>query len=216
MGCARETMIQEHVELASCLLMSFEMKNILVTVSLVSVVIATACKKDNEKAPAPTPSAPAPSAAGPSAPVAPTPDPTPAPVAAPAPGKMVELELAAFGADFKGYTISAPEGAVVEFDAPSRHIKWGESEYLAIDDAPFWEDAVAGLAKDKDNQNIVVSKGIMARWERTPPLGRSWLVDVVVKVGKNKLSCNNGMTGTFTSKEIADLAETMCKSMHKK
>jgi hypothetical protein len=198
------------------------MKNILVTVSLVSLATVAACKKDSEKAAAPAPSAPAPTAPTAPAPLAPAPTapsapaPEPAPAAAPGPGKMIELDLAAFGADFKGYTISAPAGAVVEFDAPSRQIKWGESEYLSIDDAPFWEDAAAGLTKDKDNQNVVVTKGVMARWERTPPLGKSWLVDVVVKVGKNKLSCNNGMTGTFTNKETADLAETMCKSLHKK
>ena len=181
---------------------------------LAAVAVAGGCKKDEKKAapatPAPTAAAPAgePAAAAPAAPTAPAP--------APAPGKMVELDLSKMGPDFKGLVIQAPEGAELDFDDTSHHIKWGESEYISLEIAPYWEDSVAGLAKDKDNQNIVVSKGVMARWERTPPLGKSWLVDVLAKIDGKNWSCNNGMTGTFTSKEMADTAEAMCKTFKKK
>ena len=171
-----------------------------------SLVAAVGCKKDGDKKPATAPAATAPGGAAP----APTPV---APAAPAAPAKMVEIDLTPGGDDFKGLIISAPEGAKLNSDF---QITWGESEYISVGLAPYWEDSIAGLSKDKDNQNIVITKGVMARYERVAPLGRSWLVDVFAKIGDKSYSCNNGMVGTFTSKAMADLAETMCKSLKKK
>ena len=168
-----------------------------------SLVAAVGCKKDGDKKPATAPTATAPGSAAP----------TPAPAVPAAPAKMVEIDLSPGGDDFKGLVISVPEGAKLNSDF---QITWGESEYIQVGLAPYWEDGIAGLEKDKDNQNVVITKGVMARWERVAPLGRSWLVDVFAKIGETSYSCNNGMVGTFTSKEMADLAETMCKSLKKK
>ena len=171
-----------------------------------SLVAAVGCKKDGDKKPASASSAPGAAATAP----APTPV---APAAPAAPAKMVEIDLSPSGEDFKGLVISVPEGAKLNSDL---QITWGESEYIQVGMAPYWEDGIASLSKDKDNQNIVLDKGVMARWERVAPLGRSWLVDMLVKIDDKKYSCNNGLVGTFTSKEMADLAETMCKTLKKK
>ncbi len=184
------------------------MNQLIVKIALgCSLVAAVGCKKDGDKKPATAPAATAPGSA------APVPTTAPAPTAPAAPAKMVEIDLSPAGEEFKGLVISVPEGAKLNSDF---QITWGESEYVTVGLAPYWEDSVAGLSKDKDNQNIVITKGVMARWERVAPLGRSWLVDVFAKIGDNSFSCNNGMVGTFTSKEMADLAETMCKTLKKK
>ena len=185
------------------------MKQFIVHLALgCSLVAAVGCKKDGDKKPATAPTATAPGGAAPTA-VAPT----PAPAVPAAPEKMVEIDLSPGGDDFKGLVISVPESAKLNSDF---QITWGESEYISVGLAPYWEDSIAGLSKDKDNQNIVISKGVMARYERVAPLGRSWLVDVFAKIGDKSYSCNNGTVGTFTSKAMADLAETMCKTLKKK
>ena len=185
------------------------MKQFIVHIALgCSLVAAVGCKKDGDKKPATASAGTAPGAAAPTA-VAPT----PAPAASAASEKMVEIDLSPGGEDFKGLVISAPESAKLNSDF---QITWGEAEYVQVGLAPYWEDGVAGLSTDKDNQNIVISKGVMARYERVAPMGRSWLVDVFAKIGGKSYSCNNGIVGTFTSKQMADLAEKMCKTLKKK
>jgi len=130
--------------------------------------------------------------------------------------EMVDHDLSPFGKQFAGYVVTAPKDAKLEFDDPSRHIVLSDTDFITIEEAPYWEDAVKGLDKDKDNQNIKKVSDTEYRYERTPPLGKSWLVDMLVKIGKEKWSCGTGMTGTFHSEAMADRISTICKSIRKK
>lgn len=135
--------------------------------------------------------------------------------AAPA-GKPVDVDLSAWGPAFKGYVATVPEGSVVEFDDPSRHLKLSDVDYVSVGEAPYWEDAVAGLSKDPDNKNIKKVSDTEYRYERTPPLGTAWAVDMLIKVGKDKFSCTAGDPGTFTSDAMRDQISAICKSIRKK
>jgi hypothetical protein len=130
--------------------------------------------------------------------------------------EMVDHDLAPFGKQFEGWVVTAPKEAKLEFDDPSRQIILSDTDFVSISEAPYWEDGVKTLDKDKDNQNIKKVSDTEVRYERTPPLGKSWLVDTLVKVGKDKWSCGTGMTGTFHSEAMADRIATICKSIRKK
>ena len=130
--------------------------------------------------------------------------------------EMVDHDLAPFGKQFTGYVVTAPKDAKIEFDDPSRHIVLSDTDFVSIEEAPGWDDAMKGLDKDKDNQNIKKVSDTEYRYERTPPLGKSWLVDMMVKIGKDKYSCGTGMTGTFHSEAMADRISAICKSIRKK
>ena len=185
-------------------------------VLLTSLVLATtlvACgskKKEGEGGdPAPAAKASEPKAADPA--------PAEAKPAAPAPSaKLVETDLSKFGPAFKGYVAMIPEGAKLEFDDPSRHITLSDTDFVSISEAPYWEDGVASLAKDPDNKKIEKIGDNTVKYERTPPLGTAWAVDVLVKLGKDKFSCTAGDPGTFTSAAMRDSIEAICKSIKKK
>ena len=130
--------------------------------------------------------------------------------------EMVDHDMAPFGKQFTGWVITAPKDAKLEFDDPSRHVVLSDTDFIDISEAPYWEDGIKSLDKDKDNQNIKKVSDTEVRYERTPPLGKSWLVDILVKVGKEKWSCGTGMTGTFHSAAMADRIATVCKSIRKK
>lgn len=130
--------------------------------------------------------------------------------------EMVDHDLAPFGKQFTGYVVTAPKDAKIEFDDPSRHIVLSDTDFITIEEAGGWDDAMKGLDKDKDNQNIKKVSETEYRWERTPPLGKSWLVDMMVMIGKDKYSCGTGITGTFHSEAMADRISTICKSIRKK
>jgi hypothetical protein len=130
--------------------------------------------------------------------------------------EMVDHDMAPFGKQFTGWVVTAPKDAKLEFDDPSRHIVLSDTDFVDISEAPYWEDGIKQLDKDKDNQNIKKVSDTEYRYERTPPLGKSWLVDTLVKVGKEKWSCGTGMTGTFHSEAMADRIATICKSIRKK
>jgi hypothetical protein len=130
--------------------------------------------------------------------------------------ELVDHDLAPFGKQFEGWVVTAPKEAKLEFDDPSRQIILSDTDFVSISEAPYWEDGVKTLDKDKDNQNIKKVSDTEVRYERTPPLGKSWLVDTLVKVGKDKWSCGTGMTGTFHSEAMADRIATICKSIRKK
>ena len=188
-------------------------------VLVASILAFTACKKKEEQA---KPADPKPADPG-SAAVAkdePKPD-EPKEPAKDEPKKlpeaeMVDHDLAPFGKQFTGYVVTAPKDAKIEFDDPSRQIVLSDTDFVSISEAPYWEDGVKTLDKDKDNQNIKKVSDTEYRYERTPPLGKSWLVDMLVKVGKDKYSCGTGMTGTFHSEAMADRISTICKSIRKK
>jgi hypothetical protein len=178
---------------------------------VIALVMVTACKKkEADHAADPKPSTPTaePAAAKPA-------EPAPAPAAAPS-AKLVELDLAGFGPAFKGYVATAPEGAKLDFSDPSRHIVLSDTDYVSVGEAPYWEDAVGGLAKDPDNKNIQKVSATEYRYERTPPLGTAWAVDILVKVGDAKFSCTAGEPGTFTSAAMREQIANICKSIHKK
>jgi hypothetical protein len=132
--------------------------------------------------------------------------------------EMVEHDLSPFGKQFAGWVVTAPKDAKITFDDPSRHITLSDEDFVAISEAPGWKDAnnEKSLASDKDNQNIKIVSDTEVRYERTPPLGKSWCVDVLVKVGKDQFSCGTGMTCTFHSAAMADRISTICKSIKKK
>ena len=130
--------------------------------------------------------------------------------------EMVEHDLSPFGKQFAGYVAMAPKDAKIEFDDPSRHIKLSDEDFISISEAQYWEDGVKTLADDKDNKDIKKVSDTEYRWVRTPPLGKSWLVDTLVMIGKEKWSCGTGMTGTFHSEAMADRIATICKSIKKK
>jgi hypothetical protein len=130
--------------------------------------------------------------------------------------EMVEHDLSPWGKQFAGYVALAPKDAKIEFDDPSRNIKLSEEDFVSVGEAPYWEDSIKTLPDDKDNKNIKKVSDTEVRYERTPPLGKSWLVDILIKVGKDKYSCGTGMTGTFTSELMADRIATICKSIKKK
>jgi len=132
--------------------------------------------------------------------------------------EMVEHDLSPFGKQFAGWVVTAPKTAKLEFDDPSRHIVLSEEDFITLSEAEGWNDAIneKSLASDKDNQNIKKVSDTEYRWERTAPLGKSWLVDTLVMVGKEKWSCGTGITGTFTSEAMADRIATICKSIKKK
>jgi hypothetical protein len=178
-----------------------------------AVVLAASCKGKSDK-PADNP----PKTADPKPAEPPAEPPKPAaepPKPAAAPVEMVEHDLSPFGAAFKGYVATAPKTAKIEFDDPSRHIVLSDTNFIVVDEAPYWEDGIAALEKDKDNSNIQKVSATEVRYERNPPIGKMWMVEMMVKIGKAKYSCGTGMTGP-DSKEQADLIETICKSIKKK
>jgi len=130
--------------------------------------------------------------------------------------EMVDHDLAPFGKQFTGWVVTAPKDAKLELDDPSRHIVLSDTDFVDFSEVPGWDDANKMLEQDKDNQNIKRVSATEVRYERTPPLGKSWLVDVMVKVGKEKWGCGTGITGTFTSEAMADRIATICKSIRKK
>jgi hypothetical protein len=168
--------------------------------------------KDKKETPAAQPD-PGPAATKPAEPAAPA---QPPPPPAPAPAKLVETDLSPFGPQFKGYVAMAPEGAKLEFSDPSRFIHLDDKDFVSIGEAPYWEDAVGGLSKDPDNKNIKKVSDTEYQYERTPPLGTAYSVDVLVKIGKTKWSCNAGDPGTFTSDARRQEIAAICKSIHKK
>src|SRR6185295_18321538 len=107
------------------------------------VLLAGACKgKDSG-----TSDDPSKDPARPADPKAAAPEPAkPAPAAV----ELVEHDLSPFGASFKGYVAMAPRTAKIEFDDPSRHIVLSDVNFIVLDEAPYWEDGIAALSKDKD------------------------------------------------------------------
>lgn len=183
--------------------------NQLVVVSLfTAAALVTGCKKkeSSEAKPAEPASKHTESAAKPAEP----------PPAKAEPVEMVEHDLSAFGPAFKGYVVMAPKTAKIEFDDPSRHIVLSDTDFVAIGEAPYWEDAIAGLSKDPDNKNIRKISDTEVRYERTPPLGTAHAVDILVSVGGAKWSCTAGDPGTFSGAAMADQIATICKSIKKK
>ena len=191
------------------------MKRLVLVVSILA--LTSACKKKEAKDSKDE-------AAKPTEPMAKPEDKKPEDVKEPAkdePNKLAEVEmvdhdLAPFGKQFTGWVVTAPKDAKLELDDPSRHIVLSDTDYVDIMEAPGWEDSIKTLDKDKDNQNIKKVSATEVRYERTPPLGKSWLVDVLVKVGKENWGCGTGMTGTFHSEAMADRIATICKSIRKK
>jgi hypothetical protein len=134
----------------------------------------------------------------------------------PAEEETVELSLAPFDKTLADYVMTVPKSAKIEGDDEAhRRITFGEDGFLELSIAAGWDDAVKGLANDKDNQNIKKVSDTEYRWERNPPIGRMYLVDTLVKVGDVKWSCSTGMLGPLKV-EIADTVEKMCKSITKK
>lgn len=124
-----------------------------------------------------------------------------------------EIDLAAWGPAFAGWVAMAPEGTKVELDDPSRQLKISETDYLSVGEAPGYDDAIKGLANDKDNSNIKIVSPTEARWERNPPLGKEWSFDIKLDVGGKPWSCSGS---TFTDAPMADKLVAICKSMKKK
>jgi hypothetical protein len=129
----------------------------------------------------------------------------------PAAVEMVELSLEPLDKSLAGYVMSAPKGAKID----GTQVKFGEYDFLDLSISPGWDDAVKGLGNDKLNENIKKVSDTEYRWERVPPIGRMFMVDVLVKVGDVKWSCTTGFTGP-AKVETADLISTMCKSIKKK
>jgi hypothetical protein len=125
----------------------------------------------------------------------------------------VETDLSAFGPEFAGYVAMAPKGTKVEFDDPSRHLTVSDSDYLSIGEAPGYDDAMKGLADDKDNSNIKRVSATEVRWERNPPLGKEWNFDVKLAGIDGDWDCSGS---TFTSAAMADSLVEICKSIRKK
>jgi hypothetical protein len=125
--------------------------------------------------------------------------------------EMVELSLEPIDKSLAGYVMMAPKGAKID----ELQIKFGEDDFLDFSMAGGWEDAVKGLGSDKLNENIKKVSDTEYRWERVPPIGRMYMVDVLVKVGAAKWSCNTGLTGPLKI-ETADLISKMCNSVKKK
>lgn len=180
------------------------------------VALAGACKKkDPEKAAEPAKDTPKPTEPA----VTPPPDqPKPAEPAPPpqaAAVELVETDLSALAPAFKGYVAMAPKTAKIESDDSSHHISLSDTDFITLDEAPFWDDGIAALEKDKDNSNIKKVSATEVRYERNPPIGKMFLVETLIKVGKAKWSCGTGLTGP-SSAAVADQIATICKSIKKK
>jgi len=180
-------------------------------VALIScAALAGACKKtDSEKAAAPAKDTPKPAEPA----VAPTPDP-PKP-AEPAAVELVEIDVSALGPAFKGYVAMAPKTAKIESDESSHHISLSDTDFITLDEAPYWDDGIAALEKDKDNSNLKKVSATEVRYERNPPIGKMFLVETLIKVGTAKWSCGTGLTGP-SSAAVADQIATICKSIKQK
>lgn len=129
----------------------------------------------------------------------------------PAAPEMVELSLAAVDKSLADYVMMAPKGAKVD----GTQIQFGESEFLELSPAPGWQDSIKALADDKLNGNIKKVSETEYRWERTPPIGKMFMVDVLIKVGDANWSCSTGLVGPLAI-ETADTIEKMCTSITKK
>lgn len=185
-------------------------------IAMVSAAALVACKDKDNKADHAGNAGSAAAPAGAPTPAEPAPAAPPATPPAPAAAKMVELDLSPFGQAFKGVVAMVPEGSKTEFDDPSRHIIIDDKDFVAITEAPGWDDAVKSLSTDKDNKNIKMVSPTEVTYERTPPLGTAWDVDVKIKLGKDQWSCATGDPGTFTSAAMRDEIGEICKSIHKK
>ncbi len=124
---------------------------------------------------------------------------------------MEELSLAPIDKSLAGYVMTVPKGAKID----GTQIKFGEYDFLDFSMAGGWEDAVKGLGNDKLNENIKKVSDTEYRWERVPPIGRMYMVDVLVKIGAAKWSCTTGLTGP-DKVETADMISKMCNSIKKK
>lgn len=123
-----------------------------------------------------------------------------------------EIDLSPWGGPFKGMVATAPAGSKVELDEPSRQMKITDTDFLSVGEAPYYADAIAGLAKDKDNSNIQKLSDSEARWERNPPLGKEYNFDIKLTAVKD-WDCSGS---TFTSPAMADKLVAICKSIKKK
>lgn len=128
-------------------------------------------------------------------------------------GALEEIDLSAWGPAWKGYVAMAPASAKVTADGSSRYLNISEADYLKVTEAPFFEDAVAGLPKDPDNKNIVKASPTEVTYERNPPAGKQWSFNTLVMLGKDKWSCT---AETFTSAEVSKQLLRICKSIKKK
>jgi hypothetical protein len=191
-----------------------KIKQLVITSLFTATALVTGCKKNDSKSEAKSADTAAPTGtAGKPTEAAKPADPAPAKAE---PVEMVEHDLSVFGDAFKGYVVLAPKTAKLEFDDPSRHITLSDTDYVAIGEAPYWEDAVKSLSSDKDNKNIRKVSDTEVRYERTPPLGTAYAVDILVSVGGTKWSCTAGDPGTFSGAAMADQIATICKSIKKK
>ncbi len=129
------------------------------------------------------------------------------------PAQLVEHDLSPFGEAWKGYVAMAPAGTKIVFDDPSRQITVSDTDYIAVSEAPYFEDGVKSLAGDADNKNVQNISPGEVRYERNPPIGKQWCFDYLVKLGESKWSCN---AQTFTSAAMADQLLAVCKSIRKK
>jgi hypothetical protein len=128
-------------------------------------------------------------------------------------GDLKEVDLSVWGPAWKGYVLMAPAGAKATFDDPSRQLTLSETDYLKLSEAPFFEDGVGSLEKDKDNKNIAKVSTAEVTYERTPPLGKQWCFDMLYVKEKEKWSCS---AETFTSAEMSKQLRDVCKSIKKK
>jgi hypothetical protein len=126
---------------------------------------------------------------------------------------LKEVDLSAWGKQWKGYVAMAPASAKVTFDDPSRQLHLSDEDYINVSEAPFFQDGIAGLSKDADNKNIVKVSATEVTYERNPPLGKQWCFDSLVKTGKAKWSC---AAQSFTSAETAKRLLEICRSIKKR
>jgi hypothetical protein len=167
----------------------------LILSALATLTLVAGCSKEAAAGTAPTPTAVAPVLEAPKKPA------------------LVELDLSKWGPAFKGYVALAPAGSTLEFDDPSRQLKISENDYLNLNEAPFFEDALASIGKGDDTVKNVVKKVTEATWERTAPIGAFWSFDVLVTTGKDKWSCNGE---TLTDATTRAVLVDVCKSIKKK
>lgn len=126
-----------------------------------------------------------------------------------------DIALDPFGPDFVGMVATVPAGTKLVADEFSRQFILNDFEFVAVSDAPYWEDGVKGILSDKTLQNVQRKSPTDVRWEATPPIGKTWYIDTLVKVGKKPYSCGNQI-GTTSGPAMVDAFAAICSSIRKK
>jgi hypothetical protein len=175
--------------------------------------VVAACKKKDEAATAPTPAAKSdPSAARPAAKPAEPATPPPAEV------KLAELDASAAGEAYKGWQLTAPEGAVAKEDFGALSVKAGDTFQLEVHSGKA--DMVARKKEIEGNdvnklKRYLTDTADAIVYESDAGMGKpEFHFLAAVKVGDADVSCEDTKGPFYTQAQVEAMLKA-CQSLKK-